>query len=67
MKGDPAFVIAVEELIDGLRGWRQNDPDLWTGSAEELLLFRLESAITQYRADTTWKKHMHGADYEEQK
>jgi hypothetical protein len=67
MKDDPSFVAAVEELIDALRAARQNDPDLWTGSAEELLLFRLESAITQYRADTTWKKHMHGGDYEEQK
>jgi hypothetical protein len=56
MKDDPPFVATVEELIDALRAARQDNPNLWKGSPEEILLFRLESAMTSYRADTTWKK-----------
>lgn len=58
MSGDPPFVQAVQELIDALRVWSQNDPEYWRDSAEEQLLFQLESAMTKYWSDTTWKKHM---------
>lgn len=53
MKDDPPFVIALQELIDALRQWRENDPQFWEeNKAEAKLLFRLEAAMAGYRLAT---------------